>query len=65
MPTTKTGTQVYLSYDEMRAIRDAMLGRTWGEIECEWLTQKECEELDKKIEAAQNRILDKRTEENQ
>jgi hypothetical protein len=63
MPTTKTGTQVYLTYDEMRVIRDAIMGYVWGEKETEFLTQTQCDELDKKIEAAQNRVLDKRTEE--
>jgi len=63
VPTTKTGTQVYLTYNEMRLIRDAIMGYVWGEKDTEWLDPTECGELDKKLDNAQNRVLDKRLEE--
>jgi hypothetical protein len=62
MPTTNTGTQVYLTYDEMRHLRDAHMRHVWGEVESEYLTHADIDALDKKLEAAQNRVLDKRVE---
>lgn len=60
MPTTSTGTQVYLTYNEMRLLRDAILGYVYGEKESEDLDQKECLSLDEKLTAAQGRVVDKR-----
>jgi len=60
MPTTSTGTQVYLTYDEMRLIRDAILGYVYGEKESAELSQQEVKSLDDKLEAAQGRVVDKR-----
>jgi len=47
----------------MRLIRDAIMGYVWGEKDTEWLDPTECGELDKKLDNAQNRVLDKRLEE--
>lgn len=60
MPTTSTGTQVYLTYNEMRLLRDAVLGYLYGEKESEHLSQQEATALDEKLAAAQGRVLDKR-----
>lgn len=60
MPTTNTGTQVYLTYDEMRLLRDAILGYVYGEKESEELSQQEVISLDEKLTAAQGRVIDKR-----